>query len=220
MQFEDVIRGRRSIRAYRPEAVPQEVISAVLDEARWAPSWRNTQAWQVWVVTGAALERFKQAFTAAVAAEQPPAPDLAATAEWPAACSVRTAALMAERAATLKAAGESADPAAAMARMADLFGAPCLLVFGFDECLAEAYASYDVASLVQNVGLAAHDKGLGTCIVATFVRYPDLLRGQLPGAAGTRFVVAVTLGYPQPGEAINAFDRSRAPLEEFVTWVS
>ena len=103
---------------------------------------------------------------------------------------------MAERAATLKAAGESADPAAAMARMADLFGAPCLLVFGFDECLAEAYASYDVASLVQNVGLAAHDKGLGTCIVATFVRYPDLLREQLPGAAGTRFVVAVTLGYP------------------------
>ena len=59
MQFEDVIRGRRSIRAYKPEAVPQEVIGAVLDEARWAPSWRNTQAWQVWVVTGAALERFK-----------------------------------------------------------------------------------------------------------------------------------------------------------------
>ncbi len=221
MEFDDVIRGRRSIRAYKPQPVPHHVIREVLDEARWAPSWRNTQAWNVWVLTGEALQRFKDGFKAAVAANMPPAPDLSATAtdDWPAACSARTTSLMAERAATLKAAGQAADPAAALERMSDLFGAPCLLVFGFEDCLAEAYASYDTGSLVQNVCLAAHDKGLGTCIVATVIRYPELLREQLPGARDKRFIVAVTLGYPDPAHAANAFERSRAPLDEIVTWV-
>ena len=196
MEFENVIRGRRSIRAYQPEPVPDDTIREIFDAARWAPSWRNTQAWDVWVVTGSALRLYKEEFKAAVERDDPAGLDLPATAEWPQACSARTAALMKSRAATLAAAGEATDPAAAFARMAGLFGAPCLLVFGFDDCLAEAYASFDTGAFVENVCLAAHDKGLGTCIVATVIRYPDLLRRLLPGAEGKRFVVSVTLGHP------------------------
>ena len=220
MEFESVIRGRRSIRAYTSEAVPEELIREILDEARWAPSWRNTQARSVWVLTGGALQRYKDEFSAAVERDDPAALDLPATADWPRACSARTAALMKSRAATLDAAGDPTDPAAALARMADLFGAPCVLVFGFEDCLAEAYASFDAGSFVQNVCLAAHDRGLGTCIAATVIRYPDILRRLLPGAEDKRFVVAVTLGHPQADAAANTFERSRADLDELVTWVS
>ncbi len=219
MEFDDVVRGRRSIRAYLPRTVPQETIREILDAARWAPSWRNTQAWSVWAVTGQTLQGFKDEFRAAADRGEEPRLDLAATAEWPQACSARTAALMKSRAATLEAAGEPTDPAAALARMADLFGAPCLLVFGFDECLAEAYAGFDTGALVENVCLAAHDKGLGTCIVATVVRYPQILRSLLPGAEDARFVVAVTLGHPDLESPANSFERSRADLDEIVTWV-
>ena len=52
MEFENVIRGRRSIRAYTSQPVPEDLVREILDEARWAPSSRNTQAWNVWVVTG------------------------------------------------------------------------------------------------------------------------------------------------------------------------
>ena len=222
MQFEDVIRGRRSIRAYTTDPVPQDLIREILDEARWAPSSRNTQAWSVWVLTGDALERFKAAFKAAMAREEADAPDLpgTATGDWPSACSARAVELMKTRATTLEAAGEVAGPAASMARMADCFGAPVLLVFGFEACLTAASASYDTASLVQNVCLAAHDKGLGTCQSTTLVRYPGLLRDVLPGADEQKMVVAVTLGRPDPDNAANTFDRSRAPLDEIVTWVS
>jgi nitroreductase len=220
MEFENVIRGRRSIRAYTSAAVPEELIREILGEARWAPSWRNTQAWNVWVVSGGALELFKQEFKAAAERDDPAGLDLPATAEWPQACSARIAGTMKTRAASLDAAGEPSDPAAAFARMAGLFGAPCLLVFGFDESLAEAYASFDSGAFVENVCLAAHDKGLGTCIVATVIRYPDLLRRLLPGAEGKRFVVSVTLGYPVADSAANTFERSRADLDELVTWVS
>ena len=184
MEFENVIRGRRSIRAYTQDQVPEETIRAILDDARWAPSWRNTQAWNVWVLTGEGLARYKDAFRRAVDGNEPAQLDLVATSDWPEACSLRTKSLMASRAATLAAAGEATDPATALARMTDLFGAPCLLVFGFDECLAEAYAAFDMGVFVENVCLAAHDRGLGTCIVATVVRYPNQLRELLPGAEG------------------------------------
>ncbi|MFA4965878.1 MAG: nitroreductase [Thermoleophilia bacterium] len=194
MEFDSVIRGRRSIRAYKPEPVPEAVIREILDAARWTPSWRNTQAWNVWVLTGEGLARFKEEFRAAAERDEPPALDLRPTTDWPEACSARTTALMRTRAATLEAAGEPSDPRSALARMADVFGAPCLLVFGFDDCLAEAYASFDTGAFVQSVCLAAHDKGLGTCVVATVVRYPAILRELLPGAVDKRVVVAVTLG--------------------------
>jgi len=39
----EAIKTRRSIRSYTSEAIPQEEISVVLEAARWAPSWANTQ---------------------------------------------------------------------------------------------------------------------------------------------------------------------------------
>jgi nitroreductase len=222
MEFDDVIRGRRSIRAYTSQPVPEGLLREILDEARWAPSSRNTQAWNVWVLSGGALERFKAAFKAAVAREEADAPDLAgtATSDWPQACSMRAVDLMKTRAETLEAAGEVSGPAASMARMADCFGAPVLLVFGFEACLADASASYDTASLVQSVCLAAYAKGLGTCQSTTLVRYPGLLRDVLPGSEEKKLVIAVTLGYPDLGAPANTFARSRADLDEIVTWVS
>jgi nitroreductase len=222
MEFEEVIRGRRSIRAYTPEPVSPELVREILDEARWAPSSRNTQAWSVWVVTGDALEGFKAAFKAALDRDEPEAMDIAGTVtgDWPDACSARAVELMQTRAATLEAAGEVAGPAASMARMADCFGAPVLLVFGFESCLSDASACYDTASLVQNVCLAAHAKGLGTCQSTTLVRYGGLLREVLPDSAEKKMVVAVTLGWPDLEAAANTFPRSRAPLDELVTWVS
>ncbi len=219
MEFETVLRGRRSIRAYTAEPVARELIEEILDEARWSPSWRNTQAWSIWVITGGELERFKERFKSAVDDGQPPSPDFVPTNDWPAACSLRTASLMQARSASLAAAGLATDAAAALARMANLFGAPCLLVFGIENCLAPEYASFDTGSLVQSVCLAAYDRGLGTCIVATIVRYPELLRELLPGGDGKRFVVAVTLGHPDYEAATNRFERARAGLDELVTWV-
>ena len=133
MEFETVLRGRRSVRAYADEPVSDELITEILDAARWSPSWRNTQAWSVWVVTGDALDHFKDRFKQAVRRDEPAAPDFLPAADWPAACSLRTKQLMDSRNATLAAAGFGTDTETAMARMANLFDAPCLLVFGVEE---------------------------------------------------------------------------------------
>ena len=50
MDLMDAIRGRRSIRKYKPDPVPEEVLRTLLEGVRWSPSWANTQCWEVIVV--------------------------------------------------------------------------------------------------------------------------------------------------------------------------
>jgi len=50
MDVMEAIRQRRSIRAYKPDAVPEEVLLEVLEAARLAPSAGNRQPWLFVVV--------------------------------------------------------------------------------------------------------------------------------------------------------------------------
>ena len=55
--FLDLAKLRRSVRSYRSEPVPQELIEQVLEAARWAPSGMNMQPWEFVVVTDEELRR-------------------------------------------------------------------------------------------------------------------------------------------------------------------
>jgi nitroreductase len=46
----EAIRTRRSIRKYRADPVDDKTVELVLEAARWAPSWANTQCWRFIVV--------------------------------------------------------------------------------------------------------------------------------------------------------------------------
>lgn len=56
MDVFDAIRGRRSVRKYKPDPVSEEQLNAVLEAARWAPSWANTQCWNFVVVRDVRLK--------------------------------------------------------------------------------------------------------------------------------------------------------------------
>jgi nitroreductase len=51
MDLYEVVRTRRSVRKYRPDPVPQEVLDRVLDAARIAPSGSNRQPTRLIVVS-------------------------------------------------------------------------------------------------------------------------------------------------------------------------
>jgi len=57
VEFTEVVRRRRSIRKYRPDPVPQAKIAQVLDAARLAPSWANSQCWTFVVVSDPKAKR-------------------------------------------------------------------------------------------------------------------------------------------------------------------
>jgi len=50
MEFYDVIKTRRSVRSYKPDPIPDDVLKRVLDAARIAPSGSNRQPWKFIVV--------------------------------------------------------------------------------------------------------------------------------------------------------------------------
>jgi F420 biosynthesis protein FbiB-like protein len=53
MQFNTIITGRRSVRAFRPDPLSRAQIEAVLEAARWAPSPHGRQPWRFVVVESA-----------------------------------------------------------------------------------------------------------------------------------------------------------------------
>jgi nitroreductase len=50
--FTDLVMKRRSVRDYRPDPVPREMIESCVDAARFAPSASNTQGWRFFVAEG------------------------------------------------------------------------------------------------------------------------------------------------------------------------
>lgn len=52
MEFFDVVRSRRAVRAYKPDPVDKEDVLKILEAANWAPSGMNKQQWEFLVVTG------------------------------------------------------------------------------------------------------------------------------------------------------------------------
>ena len=77
----------------------------------------------------------------------------------------------------------------------------------------------DIGLIMQTICLLAHDKGLGTCMLAASVRYPGLLREILPIHEDQVAVIGTALGYPDWESPVNHFERKRSDLDEFVTWV-
>ncbi|MBP8129686.1 MAG: nitroreductase family protein [Candidatus Hydrogenedentes bacterium] len=59
-QFMDIIRDRRSIRRYRDEAVGETQLAELMEAARWAQSWANTQCWEIIVVRDPSVKRALQ----------------------------------------------------------------------------------------------------------------------------------------------------------------
>jgi nitroreductase len=45
MELSDAIKGRRSIRVFKPQDVPEETVEKLIDAACYAPSAGNTQPW-------------------------------------------------------------------------------------------------------------------------------------------------------------------------------
>ncbi|MDZ4677032.1 MAG: nitroreductase family protein [Oligoflexia bacterium] len=48
----DLMKQRRSIRKYKKDPIPKELIDKILEAGFWAPSGKNLQNWRFFVVTG------------------------------------------------------------------------------------------------------------------------------------------------------------------------
>ncbi|MEI6727707.1 MAG: nitroreductase [Actinomycetes bacterium] len=217
MQVTHAIRARRSVRAFTAQPVSAQMIRQILELSLWAPSWANAQAWNVFVLTGAPLEVLKEELAKKAESGQADPTDLPMPPRvWPE--------YLRERMVVRSLASETADEHAPVRPAVgpsgwQLYGAPCLLLFAIDEQLEPRYACVDAGLLVQTICLAAEDRGLATCVMATAVRFPGVLHELIPEAKGMRFVVGLALGQVDTDAAVNRSERKRVGVDEIVHWV-
>jgi len=220
MELRKAIRNRRSIRQFLSKPVSEDIIQGLIADALWAPSWGNTQSWEVVVVTGQKLEEFKNKSKEALLAGQEAATDIPMPQVWPDAYLDRYKELGKSVLGALAIARE--DKEARLQHFLKMFGffdAPAAILVAVDKKLALEYAMLDAGIFLQTFCLLAHDRGLGTCILAAMVSYPKIVRELFSIPENKLFVMGAALGWPDPDAPVNCFERERGSLDEFVRWV-
>ncbi len=220
MDVISAVKNRRSIRNFKTDQIPKNVLEEIFDAARWAPSWGNTQPCEVFVLTGKPLDEFRKANYEKKRTNAPATPDIKTPTFWPDAQKKRygeigktiLTALNIQRDDKEGRNNYSLD-------MSRVFNAPCFLAFCIPAGVAVEYALLDVGLMIQNVCLLAWEKGLGTCIMAATIEYPELLRKFASIPEDKKIVMGVALGYPDSNQQINRFERPRIKTEELVHWV-
>jgi nitroreductase len=57
-QLEDLVQKRRSIRKYKKDEVPKELVEKIISFGQWAPSGKNLQNWRFFVASGARRDAY------------------------------------------------------------------------------------------------------------------------------------------------------------------
>ncbi|MDD2672563.1 MAG: nitroreductase [Syntrophales bacterium] len=220
MEIADAVTGRRSIRKFKKDPIPETLIREILEQARWSPSWGNTQPWELYVITGKAMEAVKEENRRRILDGSPPCPDIPMPLEWPDRMKARYMGVGKSVLTALDIAREDKESRSRYnADMFHLFDAPCLIVAAQDKSVSSRYALIDIGLILQNICLLAHGKGLGTCIMAVSIAYPDVLRSIAKIPEDRIIVMGVVAGYPEGDSAINTFKRQRTAVDDFVSWI-
>ena len=98
------------------------------------------------------------------------------------------------------------------------YGAPVLILVTMDKALPQSKL-VDIGCAVENLILAAQDKGLGTCVIALILMCEDVIRQRLGIADSMNIVVGIALGYPDKELPVNAFSAPKEELNQMTTWM-
>lgn len=219
MDIIEAIESRRSVRAFKPDPVPRDVLQRILEVAVRAPSTDNTQPWEFTVVTGPVLDELKKALAEKMGDPSEFTPDI----PFPA-LTYRPPYL--DRS---KKQGKMVFQSMGIARddwprrmewyryMARFLDAPAGIIVYVERYLG-AYAILDAGLFLENLMLAALSWGLGTCPQMAPVLHPEILRRDLSIPESKLIVCAVAIGYPDQDAAVNQFRSEREPLDAFARW--
>ena len=215
----DCIKNRKSIRAFKPEPVPQEILMEVISTARWSPSYKNSQPWEVMVLSGEKKEALSQMMVDLLESGKKNCPDLPAPESWPDAEEARIADLFKKR---KEATGiDLADPEIMRkAKIANFkfYGAPHAIYLFQDNSLSQ-WSLFDLGLFAQSLMLAAHARGLGTVPQAFATDYAQDVKKFLSIPADKRLVLGLSIGYPDLESPANAIRTERVAFSEIARFI-
>ncbi|RMG01284.1 MAG: hypothetical protein D6726_09815 [Nitrospirae bacterium] len=215
----ECIRTRMSIRGFKKDEVPKDILEKVVETARWSPSYKNTQPWEVVILSGKKKEELSEMLVELLERGEPSCPDIPEPEGWPEVHQSRIRSLYEMRAE--KTGIDLSDPEVIRrAKKANFrfYGAPHA-VYLYQDASLPLWSLFDIGLFAQSLMLAAHALGLATVPQAFATDYARYVKEFLGIPNTKRLVLGLSLGYPDKESPANAFRPDRAGLGEILRFV-
>jgi nitroreductase len=221
MDIIEAINQRKSIRGFKPDPVPKNILIKIMESACRAPSGVNTQPWEFVIITGDVFNRAKIAILDKLRKKEPIQPDIHfIRPPDDSICRNRQIELAKGLFKIMDIPREDEKKRAAwLERGFRFFDAPVGILILTDKTLSTIGPLLDIGAAMQNICLAALNFDLGTCIEDQGVQYPDVLRDIMNIPDSKRFIIAIAIGYPDWNFPANAFSSSRESLDNNTRWL-
>ena len=221
MEFKELVRTRRSVRGYKTDPVPRDVIDEIIAVAKGAPSSMNTQPWHVHVLTGAPLEEVRKRNMEGMAAGETPKRDILTHGPYEGAHRYRQVNIAKQLFAAMGIERHDAERRQDwVLRGFRQFDAPVSIILTYDRVLDPgATCHFDLGALGYGIVLAAWDRGLGAVTNGQGISRSDIVR-EIAGIPDDEVIMtAIAMGYPNDDFAANTVKSDREPNENFVRYV-
>ena len=213
----ELIRSRRSPRAFLPTPLDAATITGVLQDAQSAPSNSNTQPWVVHVVSGAARETLSAEL---VAAHREGRRSLDFSFDYGEGVHVQRAQQQAAALYGLRGIGRSdhAGRERVMEENLWFYGAPHVALL-FMPMLADGVrAAGDVVMYAQNFLLSLTARGCHGIPQAVISFYADTVRESLGVPADLKLLFGIAFGIADPASPLRSLDLDKLPVEHSVVF--
>ena len=221
MEFEKLIRERKSIRGYKKDPVPRDVIEEIIETAKWAPSSMNTQPWYVHVLTGEPLDRVRKGNTENMLSGVPPKRDFPMKEEYEGDHRQRQIDVAVQLFTEMEIARDDKEKRQDwVMRGFRQFDAPVSVVLTYDKYLEPAAISqFDLGALSHAIVLAAWEHGLGCVINGQGIMQSAVVREHAGIPDDQNIMICIAMGYPDYSFPANRVKSVREDNENFVRYV-
>lgn len=220
MEFQQLAFERRSIRGYKPDRVPREVLDEIIEVAAQSPSSMNTQPWYVHVVAGDVLDRIRAGNTERMIATGKPDREIRGHGRYENEHRDRQKRVAAQ---LFEAAGIGWDNKEQRQdwtmRGFRQFDAPVSVIGCIDRELEDSTEAYfDLGQFVHAMVLAAWDRGVGCVINGQGIMQSTVVRTEAQIPDDQLIVITVAMGYPRDDFPANDVVSERRPVGEIARY--
>ncbi len=216
MDVLELMRSRRSVRAFKDEPISRELLQEILADASRAPSAINMQPWEVHLVLDQEKARLSKRL-------------IKAFKERGLTCGPGATQTLESK--FMDRARECADSMNPLIEKMgsdfktyvnegslNFYGAPAAALIFIDDSFPKDRL-VDIGSFMAYLVISAAGHGLGSCPIGLVKSYEDEIKGVLNIPESKNLVISVALGRPDPSAPVNEFKSSRAQLHEFLRWI-
>ena len=221
MDYEEIAQDRRSIRGYKKDPIPREILEEIIHIAKQAPSSMNTQPWHFHVLTGEPLERIRKGNTEKMMAGSSVDREIKLNHGYEGPHRERQIEIAVQ---LFEAMGIARDDKERrldwVMRGFRQFDAPVSIVITVDKALADdTIAHFDCGAATYGLVLAAWSKGIGSVINGQGIMQSSVVRENASIPEDQVIMTCVAMGYPDETFVANDVKSRRSPNEKVASFI-